>query len=1108
MRLLFLIINLLSLVTVLHAQPYFPVKMEKKWGLMDETGKIVLNPEYDAIGAFEQYGYSVMQRHGGVGLLNASGDEIIAPKYEDLKVLDSTLVAVMDEEAWFVIDLAGNIILNKGYDRVHVWKGKYLAYLQNEQWGIAARDGSTLCTPQFDEIELLESSYFLSKRDGLYGLMNTEGHIILHAAYQEIRPYNQQLFFFRQGNKWGAVNEKGEEVLAPEFTNFQKISDNFLKLIRGREVLLYALPNESIIATEIYHNFYPFAHNLVLTKKNRQLGLIQLDGELILAPVYNEIHAYSQGLYRVKQNGLWGVVAPKGEIIIPFQYDYIAPLNEQVCVVKKGAFYGIVNFKGEEVVDLAYTKIELNKNEARAFKNEALDIFYFDEEGELRDKNKFKKHYTIRIGKQTPRMRRKINWQQSEDAQLLENFEWFYESSVDKWGLRRLDNGDIQIEPTYDWIRIERNLGFTIVGIEKTTYGALDRTDYRFEMLYGLVNNKVGMLTTLVNMWDIRMSDFEEGQPVARCIFENGRHGLIRKNGKIIRRDFAYIGNFSSGLARISMQGRLSANVKDRGRGLGGVLAYFEGFMAPYIMIDYTQFDQQLTSKGVVTCESCAWGYMDTLGQIIVDPIYTAAKDFVHNIGIVEDNGKWGALDRSANILIPCTYDKLDFLENTDNQILKISNQLEKYGLLDTLGQLTISLMYEDIGTFSENRLAVKHNGKWGFVNQDGTAVIPCEYKTVRNFSDGLAIVKKDRKWGAINKFGDVLVDFEHSQLSDFKNNLAVISAIGGKGYINSSGALAIKAKFQRAYEFEEGVARVVENGKYGLIDTDGNYILRPNKYSDIAPFDEHGLAIVRYGNNHIRYGVIDQNGDLLTSRPFQSIAAFKEGYAIVRYKGKYGYINTLGALVIPTEYSKASSFSEGRAAVQKEGVCGYINIDGQAIVNFEYSKCLDFNEGKAVVYKGYKKAGLIDPQGHYIIEPSINRLLDFTDGRGLVRDSKYRFYYITEQARLYEGYYENASEFQNGVAVVQIDGRWGIINQKGIEIIPPKYDKIEKFEAGYAKVRITTFSGLANLEGELIVPPDYEYISYAGNNLFRVEQGDKIGYFDTEGAWIWPLQN
>ena len=151
---------------------------------------------------------------------------------------------------------------------------------------------------------------------------------------------------------------------------------------------------------------------------------------------------------------------------------------------------------------------------------------------------------------------------------------------------------------------------------------------------------------------------------------------------------------------------------------------------------------------------------------------------------------------------------------------------------------------------------------------------------------------------------------------------------------------------------------------------------------------------------------------------------------------------------------------------MQIDGQCGYINRAGQLVVPCDYSKCLDFNGGRAVVYQGMRRAGLVDKKGALLIEPSVNRLINFQEGRGLVRDEQYRFYYITEQASPYDGYYQRASEFKHGVAVVQVNGKWGIINQRGIEIIPPKYDRIESFENGFAKVRIKGFNGLASVEG------------------------------------------
>ena len=53
---------------------------------------------------------------------------------------------------------------------------------------------------------------------------------------------------------------------------------------------------------------------------------------------------------------------------------------------------------------------------------------------------------------------------------MLEKFEWFYSSTNDKWGLRRLNDGNVQIAPSFDWIRIDRinGLDITFVTSAKT----------------------------------------------------------------------------------------------------------------------------------------------------------------------------------------------------------------------------------------------------------------------------------------------------------------------------------------------------------------------------------------------------------------------------------------------------------------------------------------------------------------------------------------------------------------------------------------------------------------------------------------------------------------
>lgn len=1094
---------------VAYTQPYFPVKLNKKWGLIDTTGQLVLDPVYDAIGEFKQFGYAIMQRNGGVGLLNGDGKEIIAPSYNDLKVLDSLLVAVMEDTGWKVINLRGETVLPVGYERVTVMNNEYLAFRQKDKWGVVDHRGKLISKAIYDEIQLERAAFFLVRKDDRLGLLALSGKEILNTVADEISFFNDNLIFYKTGNRWGAVEDSGNQLIPAKYEAYTKISDTFIKLIADNKSSVYSLDCRNIITQGKYDDYYAFSRKYLIIKKDRQLGLVDWCGDLILQPQYHEIQAHDGDLFRVNLRGKWGIVRTHDELIANFQYDYIAPLRGSVGVVKKGKNFGIINFKGEEVVATQYSRIEIEDNRAKAFvrkqdgmEDEALTIMDFNDEGALIGDSRFEKHFVLRIS--GSKASDKKDRRREENSYVLDKFEWFYAPTNDRWGLRRLEDGAIQIEPNYTFVKVYKDLGFTLVGIEQSNQYEFERTSYRFNMAYGLVKNDVGLLVTDLEFLDVRFEDFHKGYPIARCVFTNGRQGLIDKIGKVISRDYAFIGDFHGGMARVSVRGKLSGSMKDH-HGLGKLINYVAGLQSGHTVVDYTQYDQLFQREASLICENCEWGYIDTAGQLKASPNYTFAKDFTNGVGIVACGNKWGLIDATGNPLIPCRYDGIEFLQNTRNKMLRLYVETPKYGLIDTLGHLAVEAVYDELGSFSEGRLAVKRKGMWGYVNDEGLEVIPCRFREVSNFSEGLAAVKIGSSWGFIDKQGDIVIDFKYPRVGNFKGDLAWVTTANGSGYINRKEVFVIPPRFDRTFDFEGEVARVILGGEYGLIDRNGKFITKPN-YATIEPFNEYGLAIVSSGKKWLKYSVINKKGETLTSQTFNEIQPFSEGLAVVKLVDSYGYIDINGRLVIPCTYSKASGFYEGRAAVQRDGTCGYISATGNEVVPFEFSRCQDFDGGKAVVYKGIRRAGLIDLDGNLIIEPSVNRLLTFSEGRGLVRDNEYRFYYITEQAGLYNGFYDQATEFQHGVAVVQVNGLWGIINRKGIEVIPPKYDKIETFQNGYAKVRIEGFNGLSNLEGQMIVKPDFEYISYAGDGLFRVEQGDKIGYFDQNGNWVWTL--
>ncbi len=1093
----------LLLACPVAGQQYFPVKINKKWGLINTDGELVIQPDYDAIGEFLPCGLAVMQQRGLVGVFDNSPKVTIQPLFEDAKILNKNLISVKEKGFWKVINLKSETVLPAGFDEVEYLNEDFLKFRKGKLWGIVDRFGKNIHTPAFEHISLFQNELFLIKNKGKSGLLNKAGKVLLSAQNERFEIINKNLIFHLKENLWGAIDHNGNIVLDNEFQSWKKITPNFIKLSIEKFNYLFSIKRQKLVSDDSYDNFFAFPGEYVIVKKGPALGLMNQDGDWVLEPTFNEIQPYGKNLFRVRNKNLWGIVNHEGQDVIPFEFEYIAPIKNKFCAIKQNGKFGACNLKGEQVIKAEYSKIEFEKKQAKCFNGNILTIIEFDDEGRVMDESNLGEMFTINIGRPNPD--ELTNEQDFNSNLVLEYFEWFYEATTDKWGLRSIESGTNKIDPVFDYVRVDQKLNLTLVGTFRSSKINFDQTSYRLEMVFGLVENITGNVIADLQFRHIELEDFRKKLPVAHCVFENGKHGLISKTGTIIRKDFSYIGRFSEGLARMSIQGTLSGDLEPKNKGLGNLHEYLDGLYSPAKMVDFTAHDQQFNQDAELICDNCQWGYLDTLGKIRIDPQFDYAKDFTNDVGIVEKDGKWGAYNFMGKQLIPFDFDEISFLDKTGNKVIRVYKKEPKYGLIDTLGQIQVGAVFDEIGFYSEGKLAVKRNNLWGFVNNLGTEIIPCRFQDVSNFSNGLAAVKLRNNWGFADSQGEMKLPAEFIRAGNFNNGLAWIYTNKGYTYIDKTGTPVFENTFQKAHDFQFKVARVMEGGKFGLIGLDGEYILSP-KYSHIGPFNEFGLAKVRYGSENIRYGLINLRGILVTQNDFRDIKPFHEGYAAVKHRDQYGFINIKGEITIPARYSKVSNFSEGFVAVQQEGRCGFINKKGKWLIEPQFSKCLDFNNGIAVVYMGLRKAGLLDTDGNVVVEPKINRLLDFSEGRGLVRDSSYRFYYITEKAKLYDGYYQKASKFQHGVAVVQMDGRWGIINQKGIEITPPKYDKISKFENGFAKVRIKGFSGLTNNQGESIVQPDYEYITYAGEGLFRVEQGDKVGYFDAEGNWVWNL--
>ncbi|MGI0489921.1 WG repeat-containing protein [Pantanalinema rosaneae CENA516] len=314
----------------------------------------------------------------------------------------------------------------------------------------------------------------------------------------------------------------------------------------------------------------------------------------------------------------------------------------------------------------------------------------------------------------------------------------------------------------------------------------------------------------------------------------------------------------------------------------------------------------------------------------------------------------------------------------------------------------------------------------------------------------------------------------------------------------------------------------IVQQGKWGFISRDGKVVIQP-KFSSFKDFAE-GLAAIKDENG--RAGYINTLGKLVVAPQFEDADAFHEQRAGIKLNGKWGFIDQTGKIVVAPQFEYVGWFSEGRAAVRRNNLWGFIDLNGNFIVQPKFIDHLAFSEGLAgfaIREKGEYKTGLIDRDGNVAVELK-GMDLTFTDGfsNGLIPVEKEEVnIFDPSSKRTVMGFVDRSGRiaiplkydlvlgFENCLAPIKLDGKWGLIDVKGKIVIAPQYDRKFHFSEGLAAVKVGQKYGFIDQTGQMRIEPRFAYASSFRNGLAVVleQEGGQWKFIDRNGKIAIPLK-
>lgn len=261
-----------------------------------------------------------------------------------------------------------------------------------------------------------------------------------------------------------------------------------------------------------------------------------------------------------------------------------------------------------------------------------------------------------------------------------------------------------------------------------------------------------------------------------------------------------------------------------------------------------------------------------------------------------------------------------------------------------------------------------------------------------------------------------------------------------------------------------------------------------PLRNSILKELELNKLVVYPYLRNEL-VGFIDSSGRMAVPPQYDEAGPFAEGLSVVSRNDTVFYVNKAGENPFPVTYSAAGPFRHGMAPVKRLGRWHFINRQGQ-VISRDYDEIGELS-GDVYVVKTGGLYGALNSYGQSLIEPSFEKLGDFTNGFAYyTQGTKYGFVDVSGDVQ--RAVYEWISAFGNdGLAIVRRDQKYGLLNAAGRVVLAEQYDKVLRAAGGVYIVVNGSQYGFYSAEGCFLTPLAYDY------------QGDKNTEFYTDGQLL-----
>lgn len=386
-------------VSFLNPGGLFIIESEGKKGTMNTQGMPILPMEYSDV-SIDKAGYTVFKTIDTkkYGMMGNTGTIIVAPNYDYVSATTANRFYVIQNGKYTVGDVNNNVFVQPDSANGVILGKKRIVYHYKNRVKIFDLNGNIQKT--FTDLNLKNYGHSLSETedsiklnaDATTTLINLTTNTKKTLPFGEAGDFNEEGIFIGKNTGYNFYDYTGKKLNTKSYYSVVNFSEGICALQDSSTSAPHLADKNFKKIKDLYTYFQgPYSEGLAYTS-NPQLGniyyldksgnevfslsakegskcvggiiavkdkndkyyLVNKAGKRINSKTWEEIGEFSEGLALVKENSKWGYIDATGNKIIDVKFEIASSFTKGAAMVRLNSEFFLINKKGEPVNNSKY----------------------------------------------------------------------------------------------------------------------------------------------------------------------------------------------------------------------------------------------------------------------------------------------------------------------------------------------------------------------------------------------------------------------------------------------------------------------------------------------------------------------------------------------------------------------------------------------------------------------------------------------------------------------------------------------------------------------------------------------------------------------------------